>query len=172
VQEDFTEFIFSDLLRSILQQPSTSAGIDNANEQINWVDTQPSAGTDLSCPSDLTMIPTTDTINRSLRSGGDTSEAAQPSEHQLQQSASETVGTVEYEPQPIVPQCISQDPTDADLIEQAAVGNERAFELLVQRYETLVSGFVYYRLARTDYGSSRIFGEPVWPLLGKKREDP
>jgi RNA polymerase sigma-70 factor (ECF subfamily) len=40
--------------------------------------------------------------------------------------------------------------TDADLLAQAAIGNERAFELLVQRYETQIRQFVYYHLARTD----------------------
>ena len=101
-QEDFTEFVFSDLLRSLLQQR------------------------------------------------GDASEAAQRPEHQPQKSASEAVGRVRYGPQPTVSVSVSQDTTDADLVEQAATGNERAFELLVQRYEKLVWQFVYYHLPRTE----------------------
>jgi RNA polymerase sigma-70 factor (ECF subfamily) len=49
-----------------------------------------------------------------------------------------------------VPESVSQDSTDADLVEQAAAGNERAFELLVERYETLVWQFVYHHLACTE----------------------
>jgi RNA polymerase sigma-70 factor (ECF subfamily) len=133
VQEDFTPLTFSDrLLLSVLQVLRTSAG------------------TDLSCPWDRSTSPTTDTINRSLRSGEDTSEAAQRSDYQLQEAANETMGRVEYEPQPIVSQSTSQDATDADLVEQAATGNERAFEVLVQRYETQIKQFVYHHLAHTD----------------------
>jgi RNA polymerase sigma-70 factor (ECF subfamily) len=127
IQEDFTEVVFSDLLCSLPY----------------------SAGTDLSCPGDHTMSRTTDTINRSLRSEGDASEAAVRSEDRPQEPASETVGRVKYEKH-IMSESFSQDCTDASLVDQAAVGNERAFELLVERYEALVWQFAYRRLARTD----------------------
>jgi RNA polymerase sigma factor (sigma-70 family) len=124
VQEDFTPSIFSDLLRLLLQQSGTSAG------------------TALSCPGDRTTNPTADTIKRSLPSKW--------SEHQPQQLASATAGWVEYTSQPIILASASQTFMDADLVEQAAAGNERAFELLVERYESQVWQFVYYHLAHTD----------------------
>jgi RNA polymerase sigma factor (sigma-70 family) len=97
-QEGFTEFIFSDQLRSILQER------------------------------------------------GDASEATERPEHQPSKpahaAAHEMRGWVEYEPQPLMPKSSSQDTTDAFLVEQAATGNERAFELLVQHYETPIRQFV------------------------------
>lgn len=121
-QEDFTEFVFSDLLRLRLQKHSTTAG------------------SDLSCLSEHTMSPTTDTINRSLR------WEAELSEGQPQKPASAAVEKAKYEPQHIAPESVSQNSTDASLVEQAAAGNERAFEQLVQRYERQVSQFVYRNL--------------------------
>ena len=45
--------------------------------------------------------------------------------------------------EPIKAESVSHYPTDAILIEQAAAGNEWAFELLVEQ-------FVYHHLARTE----------------------
>jgi RNA polymerase sigma-70 factor (ECF subfamily) len=158
-QEDLTKFVFSDPL--CLLHPS--ARIDNAVSIINLDMDSRSISPDVSklvsglnsetaslCLLDHTMSPATDTINRSLRDRGNASEAALQPEHQPQQSASEAVGQRRYKPQPLILTSVSQNPTDADLVDQAAAGNERAFELLVQRYETRVWQFVYHHLARTE----------------------
>jgi RNA polymerase sigma-70 factor (ECF subfamily) len=55
-----------------------------------------------------------------------------------------------YVSQHIVSESISPDSTDTDLVEQAASGNERAFERLVQRYETQVRQFVYHHVFYTE----------------------
>jgi RNA polymerase sigma factor (sigma-70 family) len=102
LQEDFTEFIFSDLLRSLFQKQE------------------------------------------------DASEAEQQSEDQLQQVTLKSVGRGEDKQQLIEPTSALRDATDAALVEQAATGNERAFEVLVERYETQVRQFVYHHLARTE----------------------
>src|SRR5205085_6458728 len=79
-----------------------------------------------------------------------TSEAAELSEDQPQKPASEVVEKAKYELQHIVPESISQNSTDASLVELAAAGNERAFERLVQRYEGLVRRFVYRHVVYTE----------------------
>ncbi|SRR5713226_3122318 len=100
-QEDFTEFVFSDILRSILQKPVY--------------------------------------------------ESVEQPEHRTQeQQINETVERVGYESQHIVQEIVSQDSTDTSLVEQAASGNERAFELLVHRYEALVLHFVNHHLAYSE----------------------
>lgn len=134
-QEDITESIFSDLLRSFPQQRGISVG------------------NDLSCPPDHPLNTTADTINRSLQSNTDATNRSlqsKPSKHQSQKSAGETAGRVEHKLQSIGSVRISQSSTDADLVDQAAAGHERAFELLVERYEAQVWQFVYHHLARTD----------------------
>jgi RNA polymerase sigma-70 factor (ECF subfamily) len=124
IQEDLTDAIFSDLLRSLIQQRDTSAG------------------SDLSYPPERTLNTTTGTSNRSLR--------GKRAAYQSQKSASATAPRVEYKGQPLVPTTASPNSTDADLVDQAAVGNERAYEMLVQRYEKQVWHFVYHHMARTD----------------------
>ena len=52
------------------------------------------------------------------------------------------MGRMGSKPEPIKAKSVSQYPTDAILVEQAAAGNEWAFELLVEQ-------FVYHHLACT-----------------------
>jgi RNA polymerase sigma-70 factor (ECF subfamily) len=110
MQEDFSEFIFSELLRSLLQKRAEiSAGTDATKEAERLADQQ-------------------------------------------QQAAHKThalVGQAGYRPG-LAPARATQNSTDADLVEQAAAGNERAFELLVQRYEAQVSHFVHHHIAYTE----------------------
>jgi RNA polymerase sigma-70 factor (ECF subfamily) len=102
-QEGFTELVFSELLRSLLQK---RANITEAAEQ-----------------------PTP----------------------QPQEAAHEISEQVKYERQHSMPMAsVSPDATDASLVELAAAGNERAFELLVQRYELLIKQFVYRHLAHHE----------------------
>ena len=101
-------------------------------------------------PEDFAQSMFSDLLRSLLQQQGDSSEAAQRSEQQPRRSASATAGRVGYKPQSIAPISVSQASTDADLVDQAAAGNERAFELLVQRYESQVWQFVYHHLARTD----------------------
>jgi RNA polymerase sigma-70 factor (ECF subfamily) len=92
----------------------------------------------------------TEVVFSDLHSGGDASDAAERSSDQPLRSASETAGRVRYEPQQIGPKSVSRDCTDASLVEQAAAGDERAFEQLVQRYERQVSQFVYHMVYTED----------------------
>jgi RNA polymerase sigma-70 factor (ECF subfamily) len=99
-----------------------------------------SAGTDLSRPWDHTTTRTKNTINRAERPA-----------HRTQETANEISEQVKYELQHNVPTAsISPASTDADLVEHAAAGNERAFELLVQRYEMLIKQFVYRHLTPSE----------------------
>jgi RNA polymerase sigma-70 factor (ECF subfamily) len=127
-QEDLTELVFSDLLRSFLQQHNASTG------------------NDLSRPSDRTTCTTASTTNQPLRQEGNTSEPAELSEDQTQKPTGEIGKREKYELQ----ERASQGATDATLVELAAAGNEQAFERLVQRYEKQVSQFVYRHVVYTE----------------------
>ena len=81
---------------------------------------------------------------------GDASEVVERSKYRPQKAIPETVRQVGSESEPILAESVSQHSTDASLVEQAAAGNERAFELLVKRYKTLVWHFVYRHLVRTE----------------------
>jgi RNA polymerase sigma-70 factor (ECF subfamily) len=75
----------------------------------------------------------------------------EPTAHQAQEAANEITWQVPYtQKQSTSATRVSPSSTDADLVEQAAAGNEDAFELLVQRYELLIKQFVYHHLPHSE----------------------
>jgi RNA polymerase sigma-70 factor (ECF subfamily) len=104
----------------------------------------------LAKPEEFTERVFSDLLRSFQQKQGDVSEAVERSKHRPQKATPETVRQMRSESEPIMAESASQHSIDVSLVDLAAAGNERAFELLVERYETLVWHFVYHHLACTE----------------------